>query len=161
MRSINSSSGHDNRNVQAGRLPLRIRTAADVETLKANARSLRRLPCAGVEVRIPGLNPVHSRRLERRIRAYIRACGCAEGAAAALIGATLAIAFVTIQEWTRGPQWSDLASLAMGLFLALLAGGLGRLLGITIARLRFEHCCRRVTGSLGADRAARSGRAIA
>ena len=160
MRSVTSALGDDGSDAQVTRLPLRVRTAADLEALKTNARALRKLPRAGLEVRIPDLDPLQSRRLERRIRAYIRSCGCAEGAASALIVAILVIGFIAFQAWTRGPQWSDIASLAAGLFLAVVAGGLGKLLGTAIARLRFEHCCRRVIGSLDAEQVVRSGRTV-
>jgi uncharacterized membrane protein len=155
-----SAPGDDSSDAQVARLPLRVRTAADLEALKANARALRKLPRAGLEVRIPDLDPLQSRRLERRIRVYIRSCGCAEGAAAALIVAILAIGFIAFQAWTRGPQWSDIVWVAVGLFLAVVAGGLGKLLGVAIARLRFEQCCRRVIGSLDVEPVARSGRTV-
>ena len=160
MRSVTSALGDDGSEAQVTRLPLRVRTAADLEALKRNAQALRKLPRAGLEVRIPHLDPLQSRRLERRIRAYIRSCGCAEGAASALIVAILVIGFIAFQAWTRGPQWSDVAWLAVGLFLAVVAGGLGKLLGTAIARLRFEHCCRRVIGSLDAEQVVRSGRTV-
>ena len=146
--------------VQVARLPLRIRTTADLERLKANARALRKLPRAGLVVSIPGLNELHSRQLERSIRAYVHSCGCAEGAAAALIGAILVVGFIAFQMWTRGPQWSDVALVSLGLSAAVLAGGLGKMLGITIARLRFERCCQRVIGSLSVERPARSQEAV-
>jgi hypothetical protein len=160
MRSVTSALGDDGSGARVARLPLRVRTAADLEALKTNARAVRKLPRAGLEVRIPDLDPRQSRRLERRIRAYIRSCGCAEGAASALIGAILVIGFIAFRTWTRGPQWSDIAWLAVGLFLAVVAGGLGKLLGMAIARLRFEHCCRRVIGSLDVEPVVRSGRTI-
>lgn len=155
-------SGYSHRKpyVQVARLPLRIRTTADLERLKANARALRTLPRAGLMVSIPGLNELQRRQLERSIRAYVRSCGCAEGAAAALIGAILVVGFIAFQMWTRGPQWSDVALVSLGLFAAVLAGGLGKMLGITIARLRFEHCCQRVIGSLSVEGPARSRESV-
>ena len=44
----------------------------------------------------------------------------------------------------RGPRLSDLGAAAAGMLLAVLLGGLGKLLGLTITRLRFERCCREV-----------------
>ena len=160
MRSVKSALGDDNIDVQVARLPLRVRTAADLEALRINAQGPSK-----AATRRPGgqhsrLDPAPTRRLERRIRAYIRSCGCAEGATAALIAAILLIGFIAFQMWTRGPQWLDIASVAVGLFLAVVAGGLGKLLGIVIARLRFEHCCRRVIGSLSVEPVAHSGRTI-
>ena len=120
--------------VQDARLSLRIRTTADLETLKRNAHAFRTLPRAGLVVSIPGLSAHQSRQLERSIRAYVRSCGCAEGAAAALIGAILVVGFIAFRIWMRGPQWSDVALVSLGLFVAVLAGGLGKLFGLAIAR---------------------------
>jgi len=118
-----------------------VRSAADLQLLRANPRAVRRLPSTGLEVAIAGLDAAHARRLEHRIRAYVRACGCAEGGAAALLGVLSTLAWVASHVAARGPQWSDLARVAVGVLLAVVLGGLGKLLGVAIARARFERCC--------------------
>jgi len=128
---------------------MRVRSADDVRTLLAHSRAVRRLPGAGPEVDIAGLDAQKARRLERRIAGYIRACGCAEGGAAALIAMLGVIAWVDHAITARGPRWSDLAALAGGLALAALCGGLGKLLGLEIARLRFERSGAEVIAALG------------
>ena len=132
----------------AARLPLVLQSVADVELVRVHARAVRRLPQTGPKVAIPGLEARRARQLEQRIRAYIRACGCAEGAATALVGMFSAIAWVAHGVALRGPRWSDLATAAAGLLLALLGGGVGKLLGLAVARLRFERSCVRAIRSL-------------
>jgi hypothetical protein len=126
------------------RLPLIVRTAADMQLLLANARAIRRLPRHGVQVAIAGLEPCQAHRLRTRLGAYIGACGCAEGGAAALIGMLGVLVWIAIQMTARGPQLSDLGTAAAGGLLAVVLGGLGKLLGVTITRLRFERCCIKV-----------------
>lgn len=126
---------------KVSRLPLRVRTVADVEALRVGAGAVRRLPRAGLEVTIPGMDPLQVRRFENRIRAYIRSCGCAEGAAAALFGMLLVLGWIALRMSTRGPEWSNIAAAVAGVLLAVLFGALGKLLGLAIARLRFERCC--------------------
>src|ERR1700720_4579583 len=48
MRSVTSALGDDGSDARVARLPLRVRTAADLEALKTNARALRKLPRAGL-----------------------------------------------------------------------------------------------------------------
>ena len=103
---------------QGPRLPLIVRTAADVQTLRANARAVRRLPRQGVQVVIAGLEPHQAHRLRTRLGAYVGACGCAEGGAAALIGMLGVLAWIAIQMEARGPRWSDLGVAAAGMLLA-------------------------------------------
>lgn len=132
----------------APRLPLVLQSVADVELLRIHARAVRRLPRVGPKVAIPGLKVPCAQQLETRIRAYIQACGCAEGAATALIGLLSAFGWIGYEMVLRGPRWSDLATAAAGLLLAVLGGGLGKLLGLAIARLRFERGCARAIRSL-------------
>ncbi len=132
----------------APRLPLVLQSLADVELIRIHARAVRKLPRAGPKVAIPGLEAPCARQLEMRIRAYIQACGCAEGAATALIGLLSVLGWVAQGVALRGPQWSDLGTVVVGLLLAVLGGGLGKLLGLAIARLRFERGCALVIRSL-------------
>jgi hypothetical protein len=127
----------------APRLPLVLQSVADVELLRLHARAVRRLPRAGPKVAISGLEAHCARQLEQRIRAYIQACGCAEGAAAAVIGLLSFLGWIGYEMAQRGPRWTDLPAAAAGLLLAVLGGGLGKLLGFAIARLRFERGCAR------------------
>ena len=123
------------------RLPLVLRSAADVEALRANSWAVRRLPRAGPKVSIAGCDPTQARRLEARIASYIRACGCAEGAAAALSCMVVVFYLIAIQLATCGPRWIDVAAAVIGVLVAVLFGGVGKLLGLTISRLRFKRSC--------------------
>ena len=123
------------------RLPLVVRTLADVAALRANSRAVRRLPADGVKIAIEGLPNDVAQKLKARISAYVRACGCGEGGACALIALGGVITFIALRIHQQGAHWSDLGITAIGLLLAILAGGLGKALGLTMARLRFERCC--------------------
>src|SRR6185295_11274958 len=95
-------------------LPLVVRTATDVEALRAHSRAVRRLPRQGLRVRIDGLNPDVAEKLEARIRSYIAACGCGEGGAAALAVMLVVLASIAMRCLARGPRWGDLATVALG-----------------------------------------------
>ena len=123
------------------RLPLVVRTVADVEALRENSRAVRKLPANGLKIAIDGLCADAAQTLKARISAYVRACGCAEGGACALIVLLGVFLFIALRIIARGAQWRDLGIAASGLLLAVLVGGLGKALGLTIARLRFERCC--------------------
>ena len=126
------------------RLPLVVRTVADVAALQANSRAVRKLPADGLKIAIDGLPADAAQTLKARISAYVRACGCAEGGACALIALLGVGVFIALRILARGARWSDLGMAAIGLLLAVLVGGLGKALGLTIARLRFERCCEEV-----------------
>lgn len=126
------------------RLPLIVRSASDIKTLRANSRELRRLPPEGLRVAIDGLDLAAARELQTRIRSYMKACGCAEGGAAALVAMLAVLTSIALQMSVRGPRWGDLGMAAAGLPLALVVGGMGKMLGLTVARFRFERCCSNV-----------------
>lgn len=126
------------------RLPLVLRTASDVKTLRANSRAARRLPAGGVKIAIDGLSEAAARALHSRINDYIRACGCAEGGAFALVVFLGVAALVAAHVLARGPRLSDLGTAALGLLAAVLFGALGKAVGLLLARLRFERCCDQV-----------------
>jgi hypothetical protein len=126
------------------RLPLVVRTTADIRTLRDNARATRRLPREGIQVVIHGLNRDETRRIEKRICQYVQACGCAQGGATALIATMLVLTSLAWRMSVRGPHWSDFGAAAVGLILIVLVGGLGKTIGLLIARLRFERWCNNV-----------------
>ncbi|MFL6603174.1 MAG: hypothetical protein ACJ8R9_17845 [Steroidobacteraceae bacterium] len=123
------------------RLPLLVRTARDVETLRAHPSALRRLPRQGIPVALSGLDPKQTKRFEARIRAYIRACGCAEGGIAALVSIGASFAWILSHIYQSGPRLRDVAVVIAALLLGGVLGGLGKLLGVAIARLRFVRSC--------------------
>jgi hypothetical protein len=125
------------------RLPLLVRSIAEIELLLANPRAIRRLPRAGIRVAHEECDPRVSETIQTGLLAYINACGCAEGGATAGITLLAVVAFMARQVTTRGPHWSDLGLAAAGLVLVLTVGGLGKLLGVALARVRFARCCRR------------------
>jgi hypothetical protein len=126
------------------RLPLVVRTLADVAALRANSRAVRRLPADGLKIAIEGLHGDVAQQLPARISAYVRACGCAEGGAFALIALVGVFIFIALRIHHQGAHWSDFGITAIGVLLAVLVGGMGKALGLMIARLRFERCCEEV-----------------
>src|ERR1044072_7457774 len=67
------------------RLRIIMANAGDIASRRAASRLVPRLPRSGIRVMIDGFDPAAAARLEDRARRYIRACGCAEGAVAALL----------------------------------------------------------------------------
>jgi hypothetical protein len=123
------------------RLPLVVRTAADVRVLRDNSRAVRRLPAGGVIVAVDHLDVDLARTLKASAAAYIRSCGCAEGGVCAIIVLLGVLVLIVFRIATHDIRWSDLGIAGAGFFMAVLAGGLGKLIGLTIARLRFERIC--------------------
>lgn len=122
-------------------LRLIVRGATDVARLKAASKTVRRLPESGIRVLIDGLPPDAAARLESRTRRYIRACGCAEGATAALLILVAMAAYRGLEIGTRGWRADD----ALFAVAAVIAAGLGmaaaKFAAIGIARRRFERTC--------------------
>lgn len=133
------------------RLPLVLRTTADVERLLANSRHVRKLPPSGLKIAIAGLDASMAANLSASIDTYVKACGCAAGGAFALVSLAAMAASLGLLISQRGPRWSDLPLLVLGVLLALLFGGLGKLFGLVLARWRFESRCRRVIRVLSRD----------
>jgi hypothetical protein len=131
-----------------------VRTTSDIRILRDNASAVRRLPRDGIRVVVPGLNADESQNFQKRISTYVRACGCAEGGAMALVGATSVLASLAWRAHVRGPRWSDFAMTAAGLVLAGLLGGLGKVVGLFIARVRFERWCNAAIEIIDSRRAA-------
>lgn len=123
------------------RLPLVVRTSDDVQALRADVRAVRRLPAKTLSVALEGIDPIESERFETRIRTYIRACGCAEGGIAALIGMGAMLAWGLLPIFQRGLRAKDLLVLIAALPLGALLGGAGKLLGLAMARVRFVSSC--------------------
>lgn len=123
------------------RLPLIVRTASDIALLKAASKFVPGLPRSGIRVVVDGLPPGEAARLEDRTRRYIRACGCAEGAAAALIVLAACALYrgvdVVARGWRTGDAWFAAAALAAA-FIAMAVAKLG---AIALARRRFEQSC--------------------
>ena len=126
------------------RLPLVVRTSADVKILLANSRHVRKLPESGLRIAVAGLDASIAEKLSASIDAYVKACGCAVGGLFTLVGLAAVVAGVTLQIAQRGPRWSDLGLAALGVLGAFLVGGLGKLFGLMLARWRFESRCREV-----------------
>ena len=143
----NGADSHETRvaaRTTVPRLPLIVRSADDVQTLRTHSRAVRRLPEHGVQIEVAGLEPLAAQSLMACLSAYARACGCAEGGAAALGGMLGVGVWIVARIATRGPRWTDVGAALAGVFLAVLLGGLGKLLGVAVARLRFERSCTEV-----------------
>jgi hypothetical protein len=132
------------------RTPLVVRRVRELQALRDMPAAIRRLPRSGLSVRIEGLATSMAERLEQRVRDYRNACGCGEGAAAALVCLGLVVAWACHGAATRGLQWSDAAVLAGGFLLALVSAGLAKLSAIKIAQWRFERCCTQAIAALAA-----------
>jgi len=121
--------------------PLMLRSAGELQALCKAPAAVRRLPAAGLKVRIDGLGDALGQRLERRIARYRAACGCGEGAAAALLSLALLLAWLAREVAARGWRWADAGNLAGGVVAALLLAGAAKVVAVRVERWRFERCC--------------------
>jgi hypothetical protein len=135
-----------------------VRTALDVATLRANPGGVRKLPAPGLRVALEGVESHESARFEARIRAYIRSCGCAEGGIAALVGIGALLVPTLVSIYHRGPRVRDLGLLMGAVLLGAVLGGLGKLVGLTMARLRFLRSCDKILKMLNQDEIPQLGR---
>jgi hypothetical protein len=130
------------------RLPLIVRTAGDVEVLRNSPASLRRLPVRGIPVSLTGVAAENAREFENRLRAYIRACGCAEGGIAGILGMAAVVSWAIASIIRRGFRVGDIAFVFAALVIGALLGGLGKTLGLALARIRFVRSCDRILGHM-------------
>ncbi|CAN7741105.1 hypothetical protein [Variovorax sp. LjRoot178] len=130
------------------RLPLIVRTSADVSSLLANSRHVRKLPESGLKIAVVGLDAALAEKLSVSIERYVKACGCAAGGVFVLVSLAALVGGIALLIAQRGPRWSDLGLLVLGVLGALLLGGIGKLFGLMQARWRFERKCREVILSL-------------
>lgn len=137
-----ASSGYAETGTGANvRLPIVLRSAADIEALKNHPRGVRKLPPNGVRLDIDGLNADAALRFTHETGIYVRACGCAFGGACALAALSLVLAATALRVVQQGPRWQDLAMAAAGIVLAFLCAGLGKFVGMALAKWRFQRCC--------------------
>ncbi len=131
------------------RLPLIVR---DVEGLAALARASWppwRLPRGQFTLAIPGLSEDARLAAEEKLNKLARACGCEAGGIAGMLALASVIALGFFQA--RAAAWGGLALVLLaGIVLVPLAGGVGKLLGIGFARLRFRRTCARLIAELAA-----------
>ena len=157
MNAVRSSAaakpGHAP-DVAHARTPLVVRNARELQALCDRPAAIRRLPRSGIGVRIDGLATSTAERLEQRVREYRDACGCGQGAAAALVCLGVVLAWLWHGAAARGLQWSDAAVLAGGLLLSLVCAGLAKLASIKVAQWRFERCCTHAIAALAATASA-------
>jgi hypothetical protein len=125
-----------------------VRTLGDVEILRNSPGSLRRLPVRGIPVSLTGVTAEKAREFEDRLRAYIRACGCAEGGIAAIVGMAAVASWAIASIVRRGLRLGDIGFLLGMLVIGALLGGLGKTLGLAVARIRFVRSCDRILGHM-------------
>jgi hypothetical protein len=130
------------------RLPFIVRTLGDVEVLRNSPGSLRRLPARGIPVSLSGVASERAREFEERLRAYIRTCGCAEGGIAGVLGVATVLSWGIASIIPRGFRLGDIGFLFGALMVGVLLGGLGKTLGLALARIRFVRSCDRILRDL-------------
>ena len=123
------------------RLRLVVRNASDIARLRQESRSVPRLPQSGVRVLVEGLPAAAAARLEDRTRRYVRACGCGEGAAAALLILGVAAIYRGLEISARGWRAGDALFAAAALVAAGVGTAAAKLGAIAWQRRRFEKCC--------------------
>ena len=126
------------------RLPLIVRTIGDVETLRNSLASLRRLPGRGIPVSLTGVPADEAGEFEHRLNAYVRACGCAEGGIAAILGMAIVAGWCIASIARRGFHLSDIGIFLGVVVVGALLGGLGKAVGLGVARIRFVRACDRI-----------------
>src|SRR5690348_3019858 len=94
----------------ARRLPIVIRTAADIERLLSSPRAAKRLPRGGLAIDIPGIDEHTRDRFRVRLNKYVHACGCAAGGATFLVTSIVFVAFTV--RTALNNAWGDFVRVA-------------------------------------------------
>jgi hypothetical protein len=126
------------------RIPLIVRTIGDLEILRNSHAAIRHLPRQGVSVSLSGVAAKESQEFEDSLRAYIRACGCAAGAIAALFGMASVAAWASVSIMHNGLRLGDIGFLLAAVVMGMVLGGIGKALGLTVARIKFVRSCDRI-----------------
>jgi hypothetical protein len=110
-----------------------------VDSLAALTR-LRRQPDRfrrQITLLIPELGTEKTQAADLRIRAYQRDCGCSAGAASLFIAMAVSTAFIGIHYgWM---SWAFVVRLPFVLLISFIAGGVGKILALALARRRFDR----------------------
>lgn len=130
------------------RIPLIVRTIGDLEILRNSPGAIRHLPKQGISVSLIGAPAKESQDLEDSLRAYIRACGCAAGGIAALLGMAGVAAAAAVSIMHKGLRLGDFGFLLAAVVMGTVLGGIGKALGLTVARIKFIRSCDRILRQL-------------
>lgn len=123
------------------RMPVTIRNADDIAWLRAHPRAVRNLPDAGIPICIDALDDAQSGRLRSGIARYVLACGCGTGGALACGSLAVGTALLAVHIAGHGLRWSDAAWAGAVIGVSVVCAGIGKSLGIAVARVRFVRCC--------------------
>jgi hypothetical protein len=132
------------------RVPVVIRSVADIRILSASPKAAKRLPPEGIVVAIPGLDDASREAFRLQTRRYARACGCAAGGAIFLLASIAVTAYAA--SLALDHAWASLArALVAGVILVPTLTVAGKFFGLWIARLRFRRTCARLILSLSGE----------
>lgn len=123
------------------RMPATIRSADDIAWLRDHPRAVRNLPDAGIPICIDALDDTQSGRLRSAIATYVVACGCGTGGALACSSLAIGLALLAARIASDGLHWSDVAWAGAVIGVSVLCAGIGKTLGIAVARVRFVRSC--------------------
>ncbi|AZI36611.1 hypothetical protein NT2_05_01830 [Caenibius tardaugens NBRC 16725] len=122
-------------------LPLVLRSVSDIELMLSRAREVRNLPRSGIKISFE-LREQEAKRFEDSVRAFVLACGCGEGAGAALL-IWLAGGFYCWRLWSLGANTLSVAAGAATAFaLGLIGAFLVKIIAIRVAQWRFQRAAR-------------------
>jgi hypothetical protein len=142
-----ATTGYGDPPVAAERLPLVIRSIADLRALWASPRAAKRLPPEGLVVAIPGLDEGRRDRFRLEIKRYGRACGCAAGGATFLLATASFLARAAAVGLRHDLAGFIRTIVAAVIFVPILTIA-AKFLGLWIARLRFRRSCARLLRSM-------------
>lgn len=117
-----------------------LRTPDDVRAVMRSGFSLRKRLYIALE--IPGIPRSIALQLESQFNESLRECGCALGAKLALLGLLAPILWHLFGTAGTSSSWLTVAF--QGCFIMFVGGGLGKFLGIGIARLQARRIAARL-----------------
>ena len=145
------TSGSSHAGAQAAvRVPLTIRTIDDLNIFLRASQLSQPLPKEHLTFTVPGFTEQERLKIQRKLNAHAHACGCSEGAVFALTVIAVAIAYA-IFSVLHGTRFHLIVVLLATLILIPLCGGIGKLAGKFVARIRFRWMCERLIRSRQPD----------
>lgn len=125
--------------------PIVVNDIANLKELLSSATWSKRSDYNHIELNIDALSDKEKKYWNERLQPKLFDCGCPTGTVTLLIGATGFAYYLFFIEGIRSSGWSELLT---GFLVLLISGGVGKMIGISLARVRFKKAVKQLISTL-------------